>query len=325
MDKQILNCISQILAYKGVDGTTDNPSQRSFDWTRKLYSISISNPKSDSATIPAGGSLTLFDGTRPNPLDGTSVLDVALIPGSPSVYRLKVIAGTSGFKTKRAITVTACTVAVNNNAVATFDFTGGILTSVAVGDILRINGSQSYDTGPYAFNPLNAGQWIVIGKAGTVLTCVRPTGQAFSAVAETVASSASDVMIYAQDGIQDGDKFDVSAVLSPVSQRTYTVKSVTPDFIDFVSTIAIPNETGLTYASGAITFYTNLKKFVAIEVNQEAVVRFNDDSGNSNRLTPIVPGDALRVGYQHKWGDTYKCVVVNRSVNPLDVRFFTAE
>ena len=104
MDKQILNCISQILAYKGIDGTTDNPSQRAYDWTRKLYSIAILNPKSDSMTIPPGGTLTLFDGTRANPLDNTSVLDLSLLPQSPSLYRLKVTAGTSGFKTKRVLT-----------------------------------------------------------------------------------------------------------------------------------------------------------------------------------------------------------------------------
>lgn len=325
MDKQILNCISQILAYRGIDGVTDNPSQRSYDWTRKLYSLSISNPKSDGLTIPAGASATIFDGTRPNPLDGTSVLSVSLLVGSPSIYRLKVTAGTSGFKTKRTITVTNCIVAINNNAVATFDFPGGTIASVQVGDILRINGAQGYDTGPYAFNPLNAGSWVIIGKSGTKLTAQRPVGQAFQAVAETVASAPADIMIYAQDGVQDGDKLDITAVLSSASQRTYTVKSATPDFIDFVSTIAIPNESALAYTSGAITFYTDLKKFVAIEVNQESVIRFNDDTGNSNRVNPIVPGDALKIGYMHKWGDTYKCVVVNRSVNPLDVRFFTAE
>jgi hypothetical protein len=236
-----------------------------------------------------------------------------------------VTAGTSGFKTKRAITITNCSVTLNNLATATFSFPASTLTGVSVGDIMRINGAQGFDTGPYAFNPLNAGIWMIIGTTATSVTCVRETGKPFSGVVEAVATATADVMIYAQDGIQDGDKLDITGVFSSVSQRSYTAKSVTPDWIDFVSTIALPNESGLAYVADAITFYTNLKKFCAIEVNQDAIVRMNGDTGNSNRVSPIVPGDVLKVGYLHKWGDTYKVEVVNRSVNPLDVRFFTVE
>ena len=208
---------------------------------------------------------------------------------------------------------------------ADFNFLGATLSGVAVGDILRINGAQSYDIGPFAFNPLNSGHWVIIAIQGTILKCVRPVGVTFQAVNETITSAASDIQIYAQDGIQDGDKLDITGVFSTVSQRVYTVKLVTPTFVDFVSTQPLPNESGLVYASGSIAFYLTSKKFVGIEVNQDAVIRYNDDTGNSNRVSPIVPSDMTKIGWSEKWGDTYKCVVVNKSVNPLDVRFFTTE
>lgn len=326
MDRQVLNHISQSLAYRPISGVTDNPSQRSFDWTRKIYSIAVFNPKTSSVTIPSGQSVVLFDGTRPNPLDGTSVLSLSLLTNSPGVYRLSVNSGSTGFKTARSISgVTGCTVSINNGSLANFDFTGATLTGVAVGDILRINGAQNYDTGPFAFNPLNSGSWVIVGIQGTILSCTRPSGIAFQGVNESVASAAADVSIYAQDGVQDGDKIDISGVFSLVSQRVYTVKTATPNFIDFVSTQPLPNENNLTYTFGSVTFYVTAKKFIGIEVNQDAIVRYNDDTGNSNRVSPISPGDMIKVGWIEKWGDTYKCVVVNKSVNPLDVRFFTTE
>ena len=322
----ILNIISQVLAYNDVVGDTDNPNQRAFDWTRKFNSLSLSRPKSDQVTLAPGESFEIFDGTRANPLDLTSVLSIALISAVNSLYRLSVTAGTSGFRAIRAVSgVDAVTVSVNNNAVAVFTFTAATLTGVTVGDTMRIKGAAMFDSAPFVFNPLNSGIWTIIGISGNVVSAVRPVGLSFSGANETVGGAAADVQFYSSAGIQVGDKVLIGGTFSPVSWRAYTVASVTPSAIDFVSAVALPDEAGLSYASGSLVFYTNLKKFIYLEADQDAVVRFNGDITDNNRITPISAGDPTLPGFLHKIGDTYSCTVVNKSVNSLNLLFFVGE
>jgi hypothetical protein len=324
---QILNVISQLLSYGDSTGVSDNPKQRGFDWTRKINSVAISRPSSSEPVIPPGGSLVLFDGTRSTGLSsGTSVLEVALLSSQDSVYALRATTGPVTFRTARSVSgITGCVVTVNNNAMAVFDFIGATLTAVQVGDTMRVAGATLYDTGPFAFGALNSGLWVVIGVAGTKISAVRPTGETFSAGAETVVTVGSDVQFYSADGVQKGDKFVLGAPFSPASQRTYAVADVTPDEITFVSTMPIPEESSLTYVAGTLTVYSASKRLVYLEVDQEAAVRLNGDTSSSNIVSPIAAGDRTQIGWMHKWGDTWKCEVVNRSVNPLRLLAITGE
>ena len=321
----ILNIIMQFLAYSD-PAVTEAPSQKNFDWTRKIYSIPVTNPQSDTEVIEPGGSMVLFNGTKPTSLNGTSVLAIELLPDVPSGYRIKVTSGPAGFRTDRnAGALAACQVTVNNSAVVTFDFTGFDSSIITVGDIMRIKGQVTSDTGPFAFNPLNAGEWKVIGKAGSKVSCVRPVGEPFSAVTETVTTAGTDVRFYSASGIQKEDKVSITGTFSPVSQKVYVITDVTPDTFDVVSTDPIPLEDTLTYAPGSLTFYTESKRMVEIEADQDCVVRFNGSTDDSVKLTPIKVSDTALPGFISKWGDTYTCEVVNKSVNPLTIKFLTVE
>lgn len=322
----VLNIIQQLLSYSPIQGTTENPSQRNFDWTRKVYNISINNPLSDQKVIAPGASFTIFNQLESNPLDNTSVLSIAIINPTSSIYRLSVTAGTSGFRTARSLSnITAAVVAVNNNALATFDFTGATLSGVVVGDIMRISGVATYEDPPHAFNPLNSGIWVIVAVSGTKVTCVRQVGQPFSGVAESIAINPSDVKIYSSSGLQIGSKMSINGGFSFVSQKTYVIQDVTPTTIDFVSTDYIPEESSIAYATNNITFYTNTKRLIYIEADQKCVVRFNADSSDNNIIEPIVAGDSGLVGYLHKFGSTYACTIINKSVMPLNLKYFTAE
>lgn len=425
--KSILNVITQVLAYLPTQGISDNPNQRHFDWTRKLHSVELSRPDSDTTLIPPGGNFTIFDGSETNPLDGSSILGIAMLPQcGPSAYRLSVSAGTSGFRTPRTITglgvaalvliqdltytsaiagqpgnattiaytagatagaevvtvtgqaisvqidsgvstalqvqtavlaspaavalvtvaisgtssnpqtapVTATALAgaqytlvsINNDALATFNFGSASLGGVVPGDILRISGVAVFDgVGPFAFNPINAGFWSIIGVAGSTLSAVRLAGQQFTGVAESVGSQPSDIQIYSAAGIQVGDKISITGTFNLVTQSTYQITAVTPTSLDFISTAVIPVESGITYVPTTIQFYTNAKRFVYLEVDQSAAVQFNADTSQNVRVDPIVPSDHMQVGYLHKWGNSYKCVVQNLSVNPMIVKYFTGE
>lgn len=325
---QIFNVITQLLSYADSTGTSNNPKQRGFDWTRRIFDTPISKPESSSPIVAPGASLVLFDGTIATGLaPSSSILSVNLLSAQDSVYALKVTSGPSAFRTARSFSgVTACNVTVNNNAMAVFDFTGATLTGVQVGDVMRIAGSVLYDTGPFAFGALNAGLWTIIGVSGTKVSAVRPTGDDFSAGAETIAAvGASDVQFYSASGVQAGDKFILGDPFSIASQRSYQVQDVTPTTIVFVSTTPIPEESSLTYADGSLTVYSAPKRLLYIEADQDCVVRLNGDAGSTNRISPIQAGNKDAPGWFHKWGDTWRCEIVNRSVNPLKLVVFTGE
>lgn len=422
----ILNVLNQMLAYSDSTGVTDNPRKRNFDYTRRSFDISVGPPTSDAAVIPPGSSLTLFDGTEPTGLiAGTSQVSMSLLSAQNSVYALSATGG-SQFRTARTISgLTTAAVTINNNALAVFNFASASLTGVVVGDIMRISGALLYDTGPFAFNPLNAGLWVVIGVTGSTISAIRLVGQPFSGAQETVNPGALAALIAIQDitytavaagsagnantiayttggtagsevvtvtgtaisvqiqsgvstatqvlaaidasspalalisaaitgtpsnaqvapvaptnltggqnvqiqfysaaGIQAGDKISISGVFSIVTQNVYVVQDANPTTITFVSTQPIPQEGPLTYFENAITAYTESKRLVALEVDQNAVVQYNGDTGMTNKITPIKPGTKDLVGWSNKFGDTWSCTVVNTSVNPLNLSFFLAE
>jgi hypothetical protein len=325
----ILNVTIQSLAYDDDAGLSNNPNRRAWDWTRNLSNIPISNPTSDKIRLAPGASATIFNGTVPSGLDGTSVLSMNLLSASTSTYQLLVTAGSYGFRTPRAISgLGGCNVTINNNALAVFTFSGATLTAVQVGDTMRINGAVLYGTPPFAFNPVNAGLWTVIGiNYGTgAVSVVRPVGTAFAGVQEAPASVlASDVQFYSAAGVQVGDKVAISAVFSPVTWSTYVVADVTPNAIQFVSANPIPQESGLANMTGAVTVYSASKRFVYLEVDQVAAVQFNADVSLNNIVMPITPGDPHATGSLLKWGNAYSCTVVNQSINPLNVKWCLGE
>lgn len=327
----IVNIIAQFLSYSDNGGNTDNPQQRNFDWSRRLSALKMSRPSSDVIYIPPGESSVLFDGLRTTTLNATSVMDLTLLTGS--TYQIKVTAGPSGFRTARTITgLAGCAVTINNNSVATFNFAGATFGGgIQVGDILRISGQCTNDTGPYSFNSLNAGQWRIIGISGAVIQAVRAVGRSFEGVTETIVTvGAGQVEIYSSAGIQKGDKFEIKGGFSITSRRVYEVLDAKPTAIQFVSTLPIPEETGVAYPDpitngDSLVFYVNAKRLVYIESNQDVVVKFDDDTSESVKINPITPGDPTLVGFMSKFGSTYKLEVVNKSVNTAEVLFFFAE
>lgn len=326
MGNHILNYINQLLAYSD-SVVTDNPRQRAFDHTRRLQSVPIANPYGNSISLAPGASFAIFDGAVATSLSaGVSQISLALVSATESRYRLSV-SGPAGFKTARSVSgINTASVTVNNNAMAVFNFPGSTLTGVVSGDLMRIDGLAFGDIAPFTFNPLNAGLWRVLSVSGTQVSVVRLPNESFEGVTETIASDVSgDVRFYADDGVQVGDSFDITGTLSQPSQKTFKVLSVTPDFVDFISTQPLPIESNVVYISGTMAFYKSSKRLVYIEVDQSAIVRFNEDTSSGNKLTPMAAGDRDLPGFLSKWGDTYRCTVVNTSINVMNVKFFMAE
>ena len=72
-------------------------------------------------------------------------------------------------------------------------------------------------------------------------------------------------------------------------------------------------------------FYTENKRIVYIEADQECVVRLNGDSGNTQRISPIEPGNASKPGMYLKSGDVFSMTIVNKSFATLNVLVVSAE
>lgn len=324
MADSILNITNHILCYSD-PAVTDSPYQRDIDNRLRLESILVKNPQGSTKTLAPGESFKLFSSTVTTSLSPASTVSIAIASQTNSIYRLT--SAGAGFRTSRSVSgINTCDVTINNSALAVFDFSGATLTSIIVGDLMRIKGPGLNDAGPYAFNPINSGIWKIIGVSGTKISAIRETGVAFEGIQETISTStASDVQFFADDLVRPGQKMQISGTFSSVSHKTYEIISSTPTTIDFISTEAIPEESNLTYVASSITIYTSVKKMVSIECDQECSVRFNDATDDSNRITPLKSGDRYLKGYLSKMGDSYSCEIVNKSVNNCNIKFFSVE
>lgn len=328
----VLNIHSSHLIYGDDEVATANPKRVYVDWTRSVNNVAVDRPDSRSYVVDPGGVLTIFSGTRATSIDGTSQFALTLNPVKTDVYRLTGTAGTApAFRTDRALNLNGLvvTVAVNNNATATFTLdpmASPDFAAVQVGDQLFVPGASTGDSAS-PFNPVNCGFWVVIAKTAKKLTLVRPVSQAFSAVAEAPTLTASvQLQAFSAAGVQIGDSLEVSAGFSTVTQKTFVVSAVTASRVEFTSTESLPLESGVIPTASGLTFYTDAKRFVRVEVDQDAVVRLNGDSGNTNRLAPRVVGTADQMGFFEKWGPTWQLTVVNRSTTAsMTVNFISAE
>lgn len=317
--KKFLNVITHILAYDSKT-TTDNPIRRYADWARRIFNIPVQEPVSSHIELEPLTSRVIFDGSRThNLVAGTSLVSLALIDSKKSKYRLSTDE-LDAFRSSRVVaSITDCQVTVNNNSVVIFDFGAANLAAVQVGDIMRIKTKLLYDDQPFAFNPLNGGYWKILSVAAGQVQAVRMKGEAFSAVNETVQSVAGDVEFFSAQEIQVGDKVKISGTLSSVSHRIYNVADVNPQYIDLVSSQPLPEEEDVEYQADSIVFYTQAKKLLYIESDQELVIRVNGDTSENITIIPVIVGDANAPAYFHMWGEVYKLELLNKSVNSATI------
>ncbi len=314
----ILNQSMALVVYDDAE-SSNNPLQRYIDWKRNTLSVSVSNPQSKKYVLQPNSSSVLFSGSRTTAIDGTSAFSIALNTYNSSVYRITSTGGTApAFRTDRALTMSASTITVviNNNATATFSASAGSFAAVQVGDTVFVPHTLTGDAALASpFSATNGGFWVVLARTASVLTLTRPSTESFSGVAEAVLlTSNAQLQAFSSAGVQVNDAIEISAGFSVVTQKTFVVSTVTPSWVEFVSTESLPLETGILPTATGLIFYTEAKRFIRIESDQEAVVRFNGDTGNTVRLSPRSAG-SLSSGYGmiEKWGTAWQVEMVNKS------------
>ena len=315
----ILNVATKIVAY-GDSTTSSNPRLKYVDWMRNMTGIPVSNPQSKSYSIAPGGSKVVFDGTLSSSIDGTTAFSLALSTIDASRYRITHTGGTApGFRTGRGLSLSgvAVTFAVNSNGTVTVSVpTGPDFAAVQVGDEIFVPHTTTGDTAN-VLSVLNAGHWQVLGKlSNTNITLVRPVGQDFEAISQTVTLTAnSQIRAYSASGLQVGNSICITAGFSLSTRKTYKVTDVTDLFVEFVSTAALPSESGVTPGAAGMVFFSESKSFLYVEANQECVVRVNGDTGNFQQLSPSDPSDENSVAPYSRRGPTWSLTIVN--ISPL--------
>jgi len=325
--KTIVNIYNHLLAYSDSAGNTDNPQQRNYDWARRFSNIKASKTASDTVELQPGETRSILNDALDLGISVFDSLSISFIRGS--TYKLSIDSGTGSFKTGRAVTGlvgTTATVAVNNNAIAAFTFDGAVdLSSVMVGDCMRVAGLSTYQSAPFAFEDINSGIWKVLSVTGQVVQVSRGT-ECFAGIGETSqALLASDVQFYAPDGVGSGDNLLIEEGFSSASHGSYKVVDATADCLYFTSTSPIPEESGVIFTAGAISVYKKARFLIYLESDQKTILRINGDTNDTIQIRPISAGDPSLVGMFQYTGLCYQLEIVNDSVNQSTVRYFTAE
>lgn len=320
-----LNVHSNIVAFGDSDTASTQPKLKFFDWSTSVNLVSVEQPRSKEYLLDPGETRTIFSGTRSLAIDGTTAFSLALNAAKLGVYRVTNTAGTAPvFRTSRALTLNGetLTATVNNNATMEFTLADGSTPTFAgcvAGDTIFIPNTTTGDSAS-PLNVLNTGFWTVLALGGAgaganrKLTCQRPAGEAFVGVSEAVAITAnSQFLAFSQGPVRAGDFLVISAGFSAVSQKTFQITAVTPTWVEFASAESLPLEADITPAAAGFRIYSEAQSFVRIMADQEAVVRRNGDTGDYNKLEPLVPGEADGMGWQESWGPTWELVLVNKS------------
>ncbi len=323
------NVTMKLLAF-GDKTLNSNPRLRYVDWNRDASGIQVRDPKSESHSIDPGATKIIFDGTRATSISGTTAFDVSLSPLDPSRYRFTWTGGTNPvFRTDRSLALNGVLVTITALANSTINMSvpvGPDFTGVVAGDTIFIPDASTGDSaGP--FSPLNGGYWQVLAVIDSQnLSLARFAGTDFSATSEAVTLTAnSQLQAFSTAGVQVGDNVDISAGFSAATRKTYEVIAVTSKFIEVLSTTALPPETGITPGVSGMIFYTDAKSILYIEADQEACVRLNGSTDNSQRLSPIEPGNADRPAPYFKRGPAWSLSIVNRAPVTLNVVVIHAE
>lgn len=313
------------------DAGSQGSLRKHVDWRRALQGMQVQAPQDPVYRIPPGATQTIFNGVRSTSLDNTTQLTLSLSPLASNRYRFTWTGGTAPvFRTDRALATAGHTLTLalpGNGTMSVSSSTVGDFASVQVADSVWIPGATTGDpAGP--FDELNTGLWTVLAKDGTStqLQLQRPAGSDFAAFAQAVVVVAnSNFQAFSAAGVQVGDKVDISAGFSTPVLQTFTVDRLTAKWFEALATGPLPIAQVATPGTAGIQFYVSTKRVVYVEVDQEAILRFNGDTSNTGRISPFAAGSPDGVGWDTRSGPVWQLDIVNRSTETMNALVISAE
>lgn len=311
-------------------GVTSNPSRRPINWERSISSIPVFNPGTKLYEVEPLSTLNIVDGQRSTSIDGTTAFSLAISPLASDRYRITHTSGTApAFRTDRSLACTGIvlTLVVNANLSVTLTAGSGTpFSSVVAGDTIFIPGVSTGDSAS-PFNSLNEGYWVCLAATSTVISMARfADSGVFSGISEVVTPTTNlQIQAFSAAGVQIGDTVEISAGFAFTAQHAYEVLVVNPEWIEIESSAPLGPQTGIIPGATGILFYRLAIRYLRIEGDQEFIVRLNGDTGNTNRIEAIVPGDIDHAGWMEKFGTVWKLDVLNRTMSTLNLVVLTAE
>jgi len=188
-----------------------------------------------------------------------------------------------------------------------FDFVGG---GVQVNDEVRIGAG---------FDESNQGKFKILAFDATSFQVENDAGQAEGPIT-LGASFAEVIQAFSADGVQIGDKVELSSGFSSVTLGTYEITDVNPEYIEIYSIKSLPEETAV---STQLKIYNNSKQFIYIETNKKLSVSI-DGVGNGE-INLLRAGTELKKGIYMKSGEAYQASITNESSDEAFVFYVTAE
>lgn len=318
---------TQVVAFEDA-GTTSNPTRKPIDWQYR-QNMPVANPSTTPITVPALASFVIVDGVRPTAIDGSTVFSLTLSSVGPSRYRLSASGGTApAFRTDRGLSLSGNQLTwsvLSNLSVIVTASSGAPFSTVRVGDVVFVPGPSTGDPST-VFSQMNEGYWTALSVGASAITVARLPGSLFSGITETVTPASSGQLVaYSVDGVQIGDTVELSAGFAAPALGAHVVAAVNPGWLEFVSTSPLGSESGIVPGAAGFTIYAAAKRYLRVEGDQEFVLRLNGDTGDGNRVTPILAGDPNLRGWFEKLGPVWRAQVVNRSSVPLGLIIFAAE
>ena len=277
-----------------------------FKWLRSIAGVLVNNPESAEFLIPAGGSLSLFDGTVALSQDLSTEYSLSLI--AASVYKLSWngVGSAPEFRNERVLGLdnTSEVTITKNGSLMTASFTNGTLpnlSSVVPGDEIRI---------------VNIGTYKVLSKTAASVSWENESGS------ESVftLTSGSDLRIYSSSGVQKGQKVSISSGFSPASYGDYQVTDVAPDFLVFNSVKVLPEEANINCS---ITVYKSEKKIVFLETSGSVTANIN---GNEQiTVSPLVSSSGNNPGLLLLTAPVHSAEILNTSLEEVTIYYISAE
>lgn len=317
----ILEVHSTIVSYAD-ENVSNNPRLRTADWSKHQTAITAGRPLISEYLIEPSQSVVAFDGTRTLAIDGTTEVDITLVDSSKSLYRLEWVGGTlPEFRPTDSPSLAGETLefTINNGATAKLQVTSSPafqFLGVGTGWQVFIPGLSTNDPAT-VFNETNTGYWVILGTADNANSLIlkRPAGQGFEGVAESVVlADDAQIQFFNYNGVQVGDKFEiVGGPINAMYRQDFEVSSLTGRRIEFISPEPLPEESAVLIGASNLVIYSDAKMFVRIETDQDTTIRFNGDSGNNVRVSPIATNSLQDMGWIEKYGPTFKLEIRNKS------------
>jgi hypothetical protein len=324
-----LNLTRKTLAWEG-DPTVSNPSRRLIDWDRQVLRIPVQDAgDAPPVRLAPGETRVVFNGGRTLTADGTTEYQVSLTSLDTTRYRLSWTGvGTSpGFRTARALSLSPGTVTFALQANLTMLLSsslGAVFGAVQAGDTVTVAGLATGET-PFT-DPLNEGDWAVLAATATQLTMARPAGLVFAGASQAgVAVAAnSQVLAYASTGVQEGDKVALKSSFPAMVQGVYPVLAATSRYLDFESDLPLAGTTATPGATGVL-IYTQAKRWIAVEADQEVVVSINGSTSGEQVVVPWIAGNEDSPGWYELCGVIFSLSLTNTSSTRARCLVFSAE